>query len=221
MNYADRLTESVRRAGNPCLVGLDPHEASLPEEFAVVRDPNAPRAAKAKACADFLCAILEVCAGKVPAVKPQSAFFEIYGADGALAWERVVSTAKRAGLIVIGLVGLIVIAAGIYRIMKGVRVEVADELTLSSLTPRRRRMIERLGAVGEIGRGIGVGLVGFFLLRAAVTYNADEATGLDGALRRMVLEPWGIAVVLVVGVGFAAYGLFCVATFTHRELRAP
>ncbi|MDZ4774022.1 MAG: orotidine-5'-phosphate decarboxylase [Planctomycetota bacterium] len=102
MNYADRLTESVRRAGNPCLVGLDPHEASLPEEFAVVRDPNAPRAAKAQACADFLCAILEVCAGKVPAVKPQSAFFEIYGADGALAWERVVSTAKQAGLIVIG-----------------------------------------------------------------------------------------------------------------------
>ncbi len=102
MNYADRLEEAVRRAGNPCLVGLDPHEASLPEEFAVVRDPAAPRSARARACADFLCAILEVCAGKVPAVKPQSAFFEVYGADGALAWERVVSTARRAGLIVIG-----------------------------------------------------------------------------------------------------------------------
>lgn len=102
MNYADRLEDAVRRAGNPCLVGLDPHEASLPEEFAVVRDSSAPRAARAKACADFLCAILEVCAGKVPAVKPQSAFFEVYGADGALAWERVVATARRAGLIVIG-----------------------------------------------------------------------------------------------------------------------
>ncbi|MBL8858490.1 MAG: orotidine-5'-phosphate decarboxylase [Planctomycetes bacterium] len=102
MNYADRLEEAVRRAANPCLVGLDPHPANLPEEFAVVRDPAAPRAAKAQAAADFLCAILEVCAGKVPAVKPQSAFFEIYGADGALAWERVVATARRAGLIVIG-----------------------------------------------------------------------------------------------------------------------
>lgn len=102
MNYADRLEAAVRRAGNPCLVGLDPHEASLPEEFAVVRDPSAPRAEKARACADFLCSILEVCVGKVPAVKPQSAFFEIYGADGALAWERVVRAARRAGLIVIG-----------------------------------------------------------------------------------------------------------------------
>jgi orotidine-5'-phosphate decarboxylase len=102
MNYADRLEAAVRRAGNPCLVGLDPHEASLPEEFAAVRDPSATRAQKAEACASFLCSILEVCAGKVPAVKPQSAFFEIYGADGARAWERVVSTARRAGLIVIG-----------------------------------------------------------------------------------------------------------------------
>lgn len=102
MNYADRLEDAVRRAGNPCLVGLDPHEASLPEEFAVVRDPAAPRSARARACADFLCAILEVCAGKVPAVKPQSAFFELYGADGALAWERVVRAARRAGLVVIG-----------------------------------------------------------------------------------------------------------------------
>src|SRR5262249_52996043 len=53
-------------------------------------------------CADFLCAILDVAVEKVPAVKPQSAFFEIYGADGALAWERVVRAARERGLIVIG-----------------------------------------------------------------------------------------------------------------------
>ena len=102
MNYADRLDAAIRRVGNPCLVGLDPHPDHMPEEFAVVRDPKAPRAAKATACADFLCAILEVAAGRVPAVKPQSAFFELYGADGALAWERVVRTARKNGLIVVG-----------------------------------------------------------------------------------------------------------------------
>ena len=102
MNYADRLDAAIHSAGNPCLVGLDPHPDSLPEEFAAVRDPQASRAAKAQACGDFLCAIVEVAAGKVPAVKPQSAFFELYGADGALAWERVVRTARQAGLIVIG-----------------------------------------------------------------------------------------------------------------------
>lgn len=102
MTYVDRLEAAVQKAGNPCLVGLDPHADSLPEEFAAVRDPQASRADRARACADFSCAILEVAAGKVPAVKPQSAFFEVYGADGALAWERVVRTARKAGLLVIG-----------------------------------------------------------------------------------------------------------------------
>jgi orotidine-5'-phosphate decarboxylase len=102
MTYADRLEAAIRTCGNPCLVGLDPHADSLPEEFAAVRDPQASRADRARACADFSCAIVEVAAGKVPAVKPQSAFFEVFGADGALAWERVVRTARKAGLIVIG-----------------------------------------------------------------------------------------------------------------------
>ena len=43
-------------------------------------------------------------------------------------------------------------------------------------------------------------LVGFFLLRAAVTYDANEATGLDGALRRLAVESWGLVIVLIVVV---------------------
>ena len=102
MTYADRLDAAIASLGNPCLVGLDPHVDSLPEEYAVVRDPKAPRAAKAQACSAFLRGIIEVAAGKVPAVKPQSAFFEMYGADGAKAWEEVVGAARSAGLLVIG-----------------------------------------------------------------------------------------------------------------------
>ena len=125
------------------------------------------------------------------------------------------------GRFVIGVVGVVTIAAGLYRFVKGVRGDVTDELDLSTLSPERRRWTERLGVVGEIGRGLGIGLIGFFLLRAAVTYDAAQATGLDGALRRLATETWGLFVVVVIGVGFAAYGLFCLATFTHRKLQAP
>jgi hypothetical protein len=125
------------------------------------------------------------------------------------------------GRLVIGIVGAITIAAGLYRLVKGVRGDVTDELDLSSLSPQRRRWTERLGAVGEIGRGLGIGLIGFFLLRAAVTYDAAQATGLDGVLRRLATETGGLFVVVVIGVGFATYGLFCLATFTHRKLQAP
>jgi hypothetical protein len=126
-----------------------------------------------------------------------------------------------AGRLVIGVLGVIVIAVGLYRISKGVTLDVKDELDMSGMSAARVRWTERLGAVGEFGRGIGIGLVGFFLLRSAITYDANQATGLDGALRRLAVESWGVAVVVVVGIGFAAYGIFCLATFSHRRLQAP
>jgi orotidine-5'-phosphate decarboxylase len=102
VNYADRLAAAIARCGNPCLIGLDPHVDLLPDAFAVARDPKAPRRARAQALGDFCCEIVELCRGRVPAVKPQSAFFEVFGADGAQQWERVVAAAHAAGLLVIG-----------------------------------------------------------------------------------------------------------------------
>jgi hypothetical protein len=126
------------------------------------------------------------------------------------------------GRIVVGLVGVIVICVGLYRISKGVKLDVEDELDLSGASSTWHHVIEKLGAVGEVGRGIGFALVGFFLLRAAVTYDANTATGLDGALRRLSTEStWGVLVVVLVGIGFAAYGVFCLLTFTRRRLQSP
>jgi hypothetical protein len=125
------------------------------------------------------------------------------------------------GRVVIGAVGVIIIAVGLYRVSKGLKMDVDDELDMSGMSPARRRWSERLGAVGEVGRGIGFALVGFFLLRSAMTYDPNQATGLDGALRRLATHSWGVFVVAIVGIGFAAYGIFCLATFTHRRLQAP
>ena len=102
MAYADRLDEAVRRTGNPCLVGIDPHLDLLPEPFAAARDEALPRAERARALGDFACQVVELAAGRVPAVKPQSAFFEQLGAEGVAAFERCVAAARDAGLIVIG-----------------------------------------------------------------------------------------------------------------------
>ena len=121
----------------------------------------------------------------------------------------------------IGIVGVVVIGAGIYRVVKGLKSDVTADIDMSGMSPERRRWTRRLGAVGEIGRGIAMGLIGFFLVRAAVTFKAAEATGLDGALRRLALESWGVLVVAIVGLGLIAYGLHCVGTFTRRRLQAP
>ncbi len=126
-----------------------------------------------------------------------------------------------AGRWLIGVVGAVIIAAGLYRISLGLKADVARAVDLTGMSETRARLTRRLGAVGEIGRGIAMGLIGYFFIRAALTTTAAQATGLDGALRRVALVSWGQLVVAVVGVGLFAYGLFCVATFTRQRLQAP
>lgn len=121
----------------------------------------------------------------------------------------------------IGIIGAIIIATGLYRIFKGLKVDVTEDINMAGMSAGRTRWTKRLGSIGEIGRGVALGLIGFFLLRAAVTFDANDATGLDGALRRLAVEPWGEYVVAGIGVGLVAYGLFCITTFTRRRLQAP
>jgi Domain of Unknown Function (DUF1206) len=124
-----------------------------------------------------------------------------------------------AGRWAIALAGLIAIGAGLYRIAKGVKGDVQTELNLAGVSQERRLLIKRLGILGEIGCGIAISLIGYFLLRSGLDVKPQEATGLDGALRSLTVNSWGSALVTVVGVGFVAYGIFCLLTFTHRQLR--
>lgn len=102
MTYADRLHEAIQSKGTPTLVGLDPFLERIPSDFEAVHDPEATVAERAGAMGDFLCEVVDLVADSVPAVKPQSAFFEVLGHEGVAQWERVVAHARGAGLLVIG-----------------------------------------------------------------------------------------------------------------------
>ncbi len=102
MNFADRLDQATKKVGNACLLGIDPHIDLLPAEYEGVRSTELSRGDRAELLGDFCCELIELATGKIAAVKPQSAFFEELGGDGVQAWERVVRTAREAGLLVIG-----------------------------------------------------------------------------------------------------------------------
>jgi hypothetical protein len=65
-----------------------------------------------------------------------------------------------------------------------------------------------LGAIGNAARGAVVVLVRAFLLDAAIEYDANKTVGLDGALRRVLDRSFGGTLVVLVAVGFAAFGVY-------------
>ena len=102
MSFADRLDAAVMDVGHPLVLGIDPHFDLLPEEFAAASRPLASNEERAAAVEAFCEQLVELAAGKVAAVKPQAAFFEVLGSHGMRAFERTVERAHGHGLLVIG-----------------------------------------------------------------------------------------------------------------------
>lgn len=98
-NFADRLAEAVRRAGNAVCVGLDPRWEPLPSGLRdeSVSDP----AGRSKAYARFCKEVIDVVAPLVPVVKPQAAFFEEMGPAGMAVLGEVIAYAQQRGTMVI------------------------------------------------------------------------------------------------------------------------
>jgi len=98
--FPDRLEAAVVRCQNPVVVGLDPRSEMLPPGLLAASDSANPEKVAA-AYEQFCREIIDVVAHRVPAVKPQAAFFEEIGPAGAIALGRVVRYAREQGLIVI------------------------------------------------------------------------------------------------------------------------
>ena len=92
--------------------------------------------------------------------------------------------------------------SALYFVVKGLRAKFRDELEPGGVGPVSHESIVTLGRVGWVGRGIVMGLVGWFLTSAAVQFRPDEAKGIDGALREVTDSTLGALL-----VGFAAVAL--------------
>ena len=99
-HFADRLTAAVRRTKTPTLVGIDPRLDNLPAPLRPTVESPSPEQI-ATAFVEFSKGIVDVVAPLVPAVKPQSAFFEQIGPAGSAALGTVIQYARSKGLVVI------------------------------------------------------------------------------------------------------------------------
>lgn len=103
--FGARARARLHAVGNPVVVGIDPHLHRLPgvlrSRFEGVLHTPEGRTAAANAVADWALPTVEALAGRVWGIKPQAAFFEQLGGAGVAVLERVVATAREAGLMVV------------------------------------------------------------------------------------------------------------------------
>ncbi len=111
---------------------------------------------------------------------------------------------------------LIVIAAAF--VWKALSASFTHQLLPGDVGPVSHRMIVVLGRIGWVGRAGMMALIGFFLARAAVRFDPNDAQGLDGSLRKATSSGAGTVLVIAVGVGLLVYGVFCAVSAPKRRL---
>ncbi len=213
-NFADRLLSAIEAKGAPVCVGIDPRYDRLPPAVTAASDDEL------SALRTFCMEVLEQVAPVVPAVKPQSAYFEAYGAPGVALLADVIVRARQLGLIVIADVKRNDIGSTAQAYAAGhlAGADAADAVTVNAYLGS-----DGVAPFAEAAAANGRGL--FVLVRTSNPSAAEfqDLADVDGTktyehLARRV-DQWGQADGLIGQCGFSSMGAVVGATWPD-EARA-
>jgi hypothetical protein len=125
---------------------------------------------------------------------------------------------KPFGQLLVVVVGLAVIGAGLRSGYRGVTGKYRKRLKTGEMDHITHKWVDEIAATGLLGRMAGFVLVGYFLIKAAVDYDARQAAGLDGALKRLGQAAWGDLLIVLVGIGLFAYGVYSCVEARYRRV---
>jgi Domain of Unknown Function (DUF1206) len=123
-----------------------------------------------------------------------------------------------AGAWIVGIAGVVMIGVALYQGYRGITKKFLDDSKTAEMGPRTRKGISALGTVGHVARMIVFGLVGIFLVKAAVDFNPHAAVGLDGALAKIVHRSYGPVALGIVAVGLVAFALYSLSDARYRKI---
>jgi hypothetical protein len=112
------------------------------------------------------------------------------------------------GAWLVALVGAIVVAVGGFQLYKAYRADFHRQLETREMSGPQQRWALQAGRLGAVARGVVFGIIGGFLIVAAIQAEPGQARGLGGALAIIAEEPAGPSLLGVVAAGLLAYGFF-------------
>lgn len=118
-----------------------------------------------------------------------------------------------AGRLLVGAVGLAVIAVGGYHVYKGIAKKFLEDLRDDPGRPA-----EVAGTVGYVAKGVALGLIGMLFCLAALRNDPGQANGLDGGLRQLLEFPFGRLLLVAVAAGFVLFAFYCAARARHAKV---
>jgi hypothetical protein len=124
------------------------------------------------------------------------------------------------GTLLIGLAGVGFIGFGLYQFYKGYKRKFLKRLEGSAMNTTENRWVTRLGQIGLAARGVVFGIIGYFLIMAALSYDPRQVRGLGGALQAVAVQPYGKVLLGIVAAGLTVYGFYMLMEAKYHRIVA-
>jgi hypothetical protein len=123
-----------------------------------------------------------------------------------------------AGTWLVGIAGAVLIGIGLYQGYRGLTQDFLKDSKTEEMSPGVKNWIEWIGSFGHLARMVVFGLVGFFLIKAAIDYNPSKAVGLDGSLAKLAHASYGPFLLGLVATGLIAFGVYSLSDARYRRI---
>lgn len=98
-NAMDNLIEKIKKTNNPTVMGLDPRYDMIPT--CITNKYSQDIKGACGAILEFNKALIDATCDIIPAVKPQIAFYEMFGVEGMETFKKTCEYAKAKGMVII------------------------------------------------------------------------------------------------------------------------
>lgn len=131
-------------------------------------------------------------------------------AAGVLGWP--------AGPWLVGLAGAVMLGVAAFQGYRGVTHDFLKDSKTEQMSDVIRRWVKWIGTFGHLARMVVFGLVGVFLIKAAVDFDPRKAVGIDGALAKLANSPSGPYLLGVVAAGLIAFAAYSLSDARYRRI---
>lgn len=118
----------------------------------------------------------------------------------------------------VGCIGAFVIGIGLSFLYYAYKGKFCRKFKRHEMTHNEQTWAIYIGRVGITARGIALGIVGAFLIQAALQSDADRARGLSGALKTLARQPLGSWLLGLVALGLMSYSLYSLIEARYRRI---
>ncbi|HLO14653.1 MAG TPA: DUF1206 domain-containing protein [Anaerolineales bacterium] len=119
----------------------------------------------------------------------------------------------------IGILGLAVLAGGLYQVYLGFKAGFDRQFKIYALTAKEVKLAVDVARFGTAARGVVLAFVGGLIILSAYQANPGQPVGMDTALATLLHQPYGIWLLGIVAVGLVAFGAYSILSAAWFRLK--